>query len=117
MENGKKENSKKVSTGSFIKELISGGLTARIIFKNIWYVMLITLLAAIYIANRFHAEKMTRDINQIQTEVRELRAESLSTSAELMFISRQSEVYKMVKERGLDLEELKVPAFKLIVDN
>ncbi len=44
-------------------------------------------------------------------------AESLSTSAELMFISRQSEVYKMVRERGLDLEELKVPAFKLIVDN
>ncbi len=117
MENGKKENNKKVLTASFIKELISGGLTARIILKNIWFVMLITLLSAIYIANRFHAEKMTRDINQIQIEVRELRAESLSTSAELMFVSRQSEVNKMVLEKGLDLEELKTPAFKLIVDN
>ena len=40
-----------------------------------------------------------------------------STSAELMFVSRQSEVNKMVLEKGLDLEELKTPAFKLIADN
>jgi len=111
------EDNKKIGTGSFIKELLSGGLTTKIILKNIWYVMLITSLAAIYIANRFHAEKITRDMTRIQHEVRELRAESLSTSAELMFVSRQSEVYKLVRERGLDLEELKAPAYKLIVDN
>jgi cell division protein FtsL len=112
----KPENKKRISTGSFMKELLSGGLTTKIILKNLWYIMLITSLAAIYIANRFHAEKITRDITRMQREVRELRAESLSISAELMFVSRQSEVYKLVKERGLDLEELKVPAFKLIVD-
>lgn len=112
----KAENKNGVSTGSFMKELLSGGLTTKIILKNLWYVLLITSLAAIYIANRFHAEKITRDITRMQREVRELRAESLSTSAELMFVSRQSEVYKLVNERGLDLEELKVPAFKLIVD-
>lgn len=110
------ENKKKANPRSFIKELLSGGITSKIILKNLWYVMLITTLAAIYIANRFHAEKVTRDLNRIQTEVTELRAESLSISAELMYASRQSEVYKLVREKGLGLEELKTPAFKLIVD-
>jgi len=48
--------------------------------------------------------------------VRELRSESMATSAELMFISRQSEVYRLVKERELNLEEMKTPPYKLLVD-
>ncbi len=108
---------KKVKTGSFIKELLSGSMiTEKIILKNLWYVLLLTLLAAIYIGNRFHAEKITRETARLQREVKELRAESLSTSASLMYISRQSEVYRLVKERGLNLEELKAPPYKLLVE-
>jgi hypothetical protein len=33
-----------------------------------------------------------------------------------MFVSRQSEVYRLVMERGLNLEEMKVPPYKLLVD-
>lgn len=113
----KSENKKKAKTGSFIKELLSGSMiTEKIILKNLWYILLITLLAAIYIGNRFHAEKITRETAKLQREVKELRAESLSTSANLMFISRQSEVQRLVKERGLNLEELKTPPYKLLVD-
>jgi hypothetical protein len=91
-------------------------ITEKIILKNLWYILLITLLASIYIGNRFHAEKITRETARLQREVRELRAESLSTSASLMFISRQSEVQRLVKERGLNLEELKTPPYKLLVE-
>jgi hypothetical protein len=111
------ENGKKISTGSILREILSGGITSKIILKNIWYIMLLTFLASVYIANRFHAEKITRDMNRMQREVRELRAESLSTSADLMYVSRKSEVNKLVKEKGLGLEELETPAFKLLVDN
>jgi len=113
----KRENKKKVKTGSFIKELLSGSMiTEKIILKNLWYILLITLLAAIYIGNRFHAERITRETAKLQREVKELRAESLSTSASLMFLSRQSEVQRLVKEKGLNLEELKTPPYKLLVD-
>jgi hypothetical protein len=113
----KKEiNKKQVKTGSFIKELLSGTMVSeKIILKNLGYVMLITLLAAIYIGNRFHAEKITRQSTSLQREVKDLRAESLSTSADLMSISKQSEVYRLVREKGLNLEELKTPPYKLIV--
>ena len=113
----KKENSKKQSTVGFIKELISGTMVSeRIILKNLGYISFITLLAAIYIGNRFHAEKITRETSRYQREVKDLRAESLSTSADLMYASRRSEVFRMVKEKGLNLEELKTPPYKLLVD-
>jgi hypothetical protein len=112
-----KDKKKKVRTGSFVKELLSGSMiTEKIILKNLWYVLLITLLAAIYIGNRFHAEKITRETARLQREVKELRSESLSTSASLMYISRQSEVYRLVKEKGLNLEESKTPPYKLLVE-
>jgi hypothetical protein len=113
----KKKQGGKVKTGSFLKELLSGSMvTEKIILKNLWYILLLTLLAAIYIGNRFHAEKITRESTRLQREVKELRAESLSTSADLMYLSRQSVVYRLVKERGLNLEELKTPPYKLLVD-
>jgi cell division protein FtsL len=99
-----------------MKEIMSGTMvTEKIILKNLWYVLLLTLLAAIYIGNRFHAEKITRESTKLQREVKDLRAESLATSADLMYLSRQSEVYSLIRERGLNLEELKTPPFKLLV--
>ncbi|MCX6327941.1 MAG: FtsL-like putative cell division protein [Bacteroidia bacterium] len=117
MTDNKKTEKRQVKTGSFLKELLSGSMvTEKIILKNLWYVLLLTLLAAIYIGNRFHAEKITRETTRLQREVKELRAESLSTSADLMYLSRQSEVFRLVKEKGLNLEELKTPPYKLLVD-
>jgi cell division protein FtsL len=112
-----KQKKEKTRSGSFMKELLSGSMvTEKIILNNLWYVLLLTLLAAIYIGNRFHAEKITRETTKLQREVKELRAESLATSADLMYISRQSEVYRLVKEKGLDLEELKIPPYRLLVE-
>lgn len=119
MEEKKDNNARKAEgakSGSFVKELLSGTMvTEKIILKNIWYVLLITLLTATYIGNRFHAEKITRELAKVQREVRDLRSESLSTSADLMYLSRQSEVYRLVREKGLSLEELKTPPYKLLV--
>jgi hypothetical protein len=113
-----KENYKRhIKTGSFMKELLSGSMVSeKIILKNLGYVLFVTILAAIYIGNRFHAEKITRESTRLQREVKDLRAEALSTSADLMYVSRQSEVYRLVKEKGLNLEELKTPPYKLLVD-
>jgi hypothetical protein len=116
-EESKINSGKQLITGSFIKELLSGSMVSeRIILKNLGYISLITLLTAIYIGNRFHAEKITRESTRLQREVKDLRAESLSTSADLMSLSKQSEVFSMVREKGLNLEELKTPPFKLLVD-
>jgi len=104
-------------SGSFIKELLSGILVSdKIILRNIWYIILLTILGAIYIGNRFNAEKITRETSRLSREVKDLKADALSTSASLMSVSRQSEVFRMVREKGIGLEELKTPPYRLIVD-
>ena len=116
-ESNKENINKQIKSRSFIKELLSGSMVSeKIILKNLGYISLITFLAAVYIGNRFHAEKITREETKLQREVKDLRAEALSTSAALMYISKQSEVYSMVREKGLNLEELKTPPFKLLVN-
>jgi len=92
--NSSKQGQKK--SGSFIKELLSGSMVSeKIILKNLGYISLITFLAAFYIGNRFHAEKITRETTKLLREVKDLRAEALSTSADLMHVSRQSEVIRL----------------------
>ncbi|MFO7574036.1 MAG: FtsL-like putative cell division protein [Bacteroidales bacterium] len=114
-----KSNAKKGSGKSrpgLIRELMSGSLLSdRIILKNIGYILFLTLLGAVYIANRFHAEDLVRRITKLQNEVTELRSDALSTSAELMQASRQSEVTRLIRERGLGLEELTEPPYRLVV--
>ncbi len=117
MADKKGNKAKDAKNGSFMKELLSGSMVSeKIILKNLGYIAFITLLAALYIANRFHAEKITRETTKLQKEVKDLRAESLSTSADLMYVSRQSEVERMIKQKGLNLEELKTPPYKLLVN-
>ena len=101
----------------FWKELMSGKLvTEKIILKNLGYLIFLTILGALYIGNRFHAESLIRKSTKLQKEVRDLRSEALSTSADLMSLSKQSEVTRLVKSRGLGLEELREPPFKLVVE-
>ena len=117
MEETRDDKPKQGKSGSFIKELLSGILVSdKIILRNIWYIILLTILGAIYIGNRFNAEKITRETARLSREVKDLKADALSTSANLMSVSRQSEVYRMVREKGIGLEELKTPPYRLIVD-
>jgi uncharacterized protein (UPF0335 family) len=117
MDSRKGDRKKQMKKGSFMKELLSGSMVSeKIILSNLGYISFVALLAASYIGSRFHAERLTREISRLQNEVKDLRAESLSTSADLMFVSKQSEVYRLVKSRGLDLEEMNTPPYKLLVD-
>jgi cell division protein FtsL len=76
----------------------------------------VAVLAIIFIANKFNAEAVERQIIVLEQEVRDKRAESLSVSAELGSVSRQSEIIELVKERGLGLEELREPPYRIVVN-
>jgi hypothetical protein len=110
------ENIKRIPSGTLLKDLLSGTIvTDKLILRNLGFLFLLTFLGALYIANRFHAERITRETTKLTREVRDLRSESLSTSANLMHESNQSEVFRLVKERELGLEELREPPYKLVV--
>jgi len=87
-----------------------------LILKDIKYSALILILGIMFIANRFSAESVEREIAVLEQEVRDMRAEALSVSADLGSVSRQSEITDLVKERGLGLEELREPPYRIVVN-
>lgn len=99
---------------TLLKDLIDGTILTRQVMTNqLPFIIFISMLAGIYIGNRYHAEKVIRDMAKLQTEVKDLRAQAITTASELMFISKQSEVVKMVKENQLGLEEALEPPYKI----
>lgn len=110
-------NRKKSGSGGTLKGLVSGTYIAeKLILNNMRYVVLVAVLGIIFISNRFQAERVEREITKLEQEVRDLRAEALSASAQLGSVSRQSEVIDLVKERGLGLQELREPPYRIVVN-
>jgi cell division protein FtsL len=109
------EEQKEIRKGP-LKELLDGSLLTReAVVRQLPYILFVTFLAVIYIGNRYHAEKVVRETTILQNQIRELRSESISIEAELMDISKQSEVVLLVQQRGLDLKESVEPPKKIII--
>jgi hypothetical protein len=97
------------------RDLLDGNvLTRKAVLKQTRFILLLVLIAFLSIANRNHAEKTVIHLNRLQSDVKELRARSISTSSELVRISRQSEVKHLVNTYELGLEENLEPPKKLI---
>lgn len=77
-------------------------------------ILFAVLLSMLYISNTHYAEKATRRIDKMQTEVEDLRADYTTLKADIMYASKQSEVARRVKEIGL--KESLNPPFKVVVD-
>lgn len=92
------------------KQIIDGTLlTRQAVIRQLPFILFLALLGVLYISNRYNAMRITRQVNEMQAEIRELRAHSITIAAELMNMSRQSQVARMVQEKGLDLKESVTP--------
>lgn len=113
----KSVSSKNESKGS-IKNVMDGSILTNDNFLNqVPYILFLTFIAVIYIGNRYHAEKILRETINISSELKELRAEAITSTSKLMFKSKQSEVARLVNENGLGLKEAVEPPRKLIISD
>jgi len=97
------------------RSLIDGNvLTQRSVIRQAPYLALLVLMSLFMIANRNHAEKLVIRSNELHTEVRELRSRAITTSSDLMMVSRQSRVEQLVREKELGLSENREPLRKLV---
>lgn len=112
-----KQERKEHKFGS-VKDILDGSLIANdFILKQLPYIVFLVILAFVYIANRYHAEKMVRESIELSKEISELRSQAITISSELMFISKQSEVAKLVESRGIGLKESVEPPRKIIIED
>ena len=96
-----------------MKEVLRGEKLALKLKNNSVLIVFVGLLVILYIANGYSMEKLHRERMKLENEVRDLRFESISAAADLMFIQKQSEVLKQIEREGMELEESKEPPIKL----
>ena len=111
--NTEPDNREEQNGSSPVKGVLEGKFLAERLTKNIRYVLFVIVLGIFYIANGYSTEKLHRERVALEKEVRDLRFESITAAADLMFRSKQSEVIKQVRKEGLNLEESKEPPMKL----
>lgn len=83
--------------------------------KQSGFILFLVFLCIIYIQNKYKNESLLVNILKTQKEVKELRDRSVIYAAELMSISRESEVIKIINEKGLGLKEIKSPPERIVV--
>ena len=99
---------------SSLRDVLNGNiLTKRFFQKQCGLLIMIAVLAFVYVDNRYYCETQLKQANQLRKELKEIKYESLTISAELMQISRRSNVLKMINEKGIKLVEATEPPIKI----
>ena len=73
------------------------------ISKNIGFILLLTLLGLIYIANAHKAERKLRKISKLKKEVNEAKANYQQVKSENTFNTTQSQLSKRLESEGLKI--------------
>ncbi|MHB9141686.1 MAG: FtsL-like putative cell division protein [Paludibacter sp.] len=95
---------------STIRDILNGEILSKNFFrKQYGLIIMIAFLAFFYVDNRFACETQLAKEIELKKKIQDLKYESLTISAELMEISRQSSVLGMVKSENLQLIESDIP--------
>jgi len=87
--------------GKTVKDVLGGDLLSAGTFKFLRFLILLTVLAFIYIANNYYAENNIRKINKLRKEIKELRYEYINVKTKLLQIEKQSQIAKKLEKRGI----------------
>ncbi|NDV47574.1 hypothetical protein D0T49_10995 [Paludibacter sp. 221] len=99
---------------SSLRDLLNGNiLTKKFIQKQYGLLIMAAVLAFVYVGNRYYCETQMNKENKLKRELKDVKYESLTLSAELIQMSRRSHVLKLANEKGLGLVEATTPPIKL----
>jgi len=84
--------------------------------KYLPYILFVTFIGIFYIGNSHYAEKNVRKIDKLKKEVEDLRADYTTLKADYMYSSKQSEVAKKIKDKGIK-ESLRPPEKIKVIDS
>jgi hypothetical protein len=103
------------SNAFFRKLFVEGVVSKEAATELLPFLIFLSVLCMLYIANSHTAVKSVRDIDKLNKEVKELSWEYKSLKADLMFKSKLTEVAKKVDTLGI--KELTAPPKKIVINN
>jgi hypothetical protein len=111
----KEDTTEGVGFGKRILSVLDGSfLTRDNVLDNIPFLLFLFGIGIFYIGNSHFGEATIISMEKMNTELKELKSEFISTRSELMFVSKQSEVAKAVAPLGIF--ESVVPPKKIVVN-
>lgn len=97
----KQTTSKKITLKG-VRENIASGLW---ITGNLNFFLFISVLAVVYIANGHMVDKVIRNINKTQNDIKELQYQYKTIKSEVMYKSQEVQVLKAVEPLGLKISK------------
>src|ERR1035437_6804214 len=95
---------------SSLRDILNGNiLTKKFFQKQYGLLIMIAVLTFFYVDNRFYCERQLANEIDLKKKIQDAKYESLTISAELMEISRQSNVMNKVNENGINLIQSTTP--------
>ncbi|MCQ2960423.1 MAG: hypothetical protein MJ198_09605 [Bacteroidales bacterium] len=97
-----------------VKSILDGEILNSEFLKRHFAVFLVVLIVTVlYIANGYHVYHIEQQNKQLNKEIKEIRAEYVSTEKELLDKKKYINLIEQIKERDLGLKELQQPAFTI----
>ena len=94
--------------------ILGGGILKEdFIVRHTKMIVLIVVLLFFYISNRYTCLMKIREIDYLQEQLKDVKFEALTISAQLTGNTRPSQVEELVKRQGLNLEKAATPPYKL----
>lgn len=107
----------KASTRRLITDILNGRIFKREFFiSQLGFFFFLTFLGILVIGNRYHAEKIVREISKQEKELKDLQSIAIATSSELINWKNQANIFYLVKKQNIGLKPLVVPPKKLKLD-
>lgn len=82
--------------------------------ENFYFILFVFGVGLIYIANSHFAEKQTRKMEALTSEIKELKSEAMTINAQLCRMKKQSELRKSLEAKGI--QALKDIPYKVVND-
>ena len=82
-----------------------------VFFKNLPFVMFLTLLGFLYITNSYYLEQTVRDMERIKNDINDQNNEFVITKTQVSIKGQRNEVVNKVETSGL--KESEKPPFQL----
>lgn len=109
------QGQKQPSKQKWLNDVQQGRTISVEFFKsNAWLLIFIVVMVIALIGLRYKTKTKMAEIKQLNTELARAESNKLQEKAKYMTLIRETEMRRMVRERGLPLEFQEQPPFELI---
>ncbi|MGE0562099.1 MAG: FtsL-like putative cell division protein [Flavobacteriales bacterium] len=97
-----------------LSSIFSGSfLSKNNVISYLPYMLFVTVIGILYIANGYYAEKTVRSLYKTTSDLKELRSEYITIKSDLNYLSKQSQV--ALATESLGIKESVIPPSKIVV--